>query len=86
MDKERCRKCDLQANADALADVLERLVAIMKHCDVSDGVCCCGEDMNTHSHPMNCGHSPTDHGAYRAGIAINDAVAALTAYRHQEGA
>jgi hypothetical protein len=22
--------------------------------------CCCGEDMETHSSPMNCGHSPVD--------------------------
>jgi hypothetical protein len=52
-----------------LAQAVERLEAWVKladHCSIEDGVCCCGEDMEGHSNPMNCGHSPVDHGAYIA--------------------
>lgn len=27
---------------------------------VGSGVCCCGESMEGHSSPMECGHSPVD--------------------------
>jgi len=43
------------------------------------GVCCCGDDMETHSPPMNCGHSPVDSGEYYAASAIMQTRAALEA-------
>lgn len=32
----------------------------------SAGVCCCGDNMDGHSDPMACGHSPVDMGEYSA--------------------
>ena len=43
------------------------------------GVCCCGDDMETHSPPMNCGHSPVDSGEYYASSAIMQTRAVLEA-------
>jgi hypothetical protein len=67
-----CRKSAdrIEALTAKLAQAVERLEAWVKlaeHCSIEDGVCCCGEDMEGHSNPMNCGHSPVDHGAYIAG-------------------
>lgn len=45
---------------------IEGFCAIVEHCSVTDGSCCCGEDMARHSNPMDCGHSPIDHGSYAA--------------------
>jgi len=36
------------------------LLEIMKNSDVSSGVCCCGDSMERHADPMNCGHNPVD--------------------------
>lgn len=30
------------------------------HAQVSSGVCCCGDDMESHASAMICGHSPVD--------------------------
>ena len=60
----------IEALTAKLAQAVERLEAWVKlaeHCSIEDGVCCCGDDMEGHSDPMNCGHSPVDHGAYIAG-------------------
>lgn len=40
--------------------------SIIENCDVSSGICCCGEYMETHSDPMGCGHTPVDQGVYSA--------------------
>lgn len=39
---------------------------IFEQCDITTGVCCCGENMETHSEPMDCGHTPVDQGVYSA--------------------
>ena len=57
----------LEANLAQAVERLEAWVKLAEHCSIEDGVCCCGEDMEGHSNPMNCGHSPVDHGAYIAG-------------------
>ncbi len=49
-----------------LLTALEFLTEIMEHCSVSDGMCCCGDDMANHASPMDCGHTPVDHGQYHA--------------------
>jgi hypothetical protein len=47
-------------------ELLELFCNIVEHSTVSDGMCCCGDDMDGHANPMNCGHSPVDHGGYTA--------------------
>lgn len=62
------------APADPLADErVRKLVEAAKgwldlatHCSIEEGVCCCGDSMQNHSNPMDCGHSPVDHGSYIA--------------------
>lgn len=63
-----------------LVDALQACVASIEHADMSDGVCCCGDDMETHSEPMSCGHSPVDAGEYHAYRAIQSARTALAAW------
>lgn len=36
----------------------------VKTAPVSSGVCCCGDDMEKHTDPMSCGHSPVDQWNY----------------------
>jgi hypothetical protein len=38
----------------------DNLLAFMQSAPVSSGVCCCGDDMNKHGNPMDCGHNPVD--------------------------
>lgn len=38
----------------------DNLLASMQESPVSSGVCCCGDAMDAHAHPMDCGHSPRD--------------------------
>jgi hypothetical protein len=40
------------------------LLAFMQSAPVSSGVCCCGDDMQRHGNPMDCGHSPVDEWDY----------------------
>ncbi len=49
------------------ADLIERQAAqiemmreFIARAPASSGVCCCGEAMDNHSSPMNCGHTPVD--------------------------
>lgn len=39
---------------------IEMLRDFIETAPVSTGVCCCGESMEGHSSPMNCGHTPVD--------------------------
>lgn len=38
----------------------QRLLDFIKCAPVASGVCCCGESMDRHSDPMDCGHTPRD--------------------------
>ena len=49
----------------------------MKIATVEEGVCCCGDSMDTHAEPMDCGHWPVDHGAYVASRLVDDTNATL---------
>jgi len=54
---------------------LEHMCAIIEHCSVTEGVCCCGDSMDNHS--MFSGHGPVDHGSYVAEQALIEARAIL---------
>lgn len=45
-------------------ELINHAASIFTNCEVTDGSCCCGDSMDNHPHPMNCGHSPVDHGSY----------------------
>lgn len=62
-----------------LVEAVEACVTSMEHADMSDGVCCCGDNIDDHSDPMSCGHAPVDMGDYHASKAIAAAHAAVAA-------
>lgn len=64
-----------------LVIVLENILGILENCDISSGVCMCGDSMEHHGNPMDCGHSPVDQGQYYAGSAIEIAKQALHDYQ-----
>lgn len=64
----------------ALVEALEAWLELAAHCSIEEGVCCCGDNMENHSNPMDCGHSPFDHGAYVAGQLIESTRTALAAF------
>lgn len=66
---------------DAAPDMFEALKGLLdtvERLDTSEGVCCCGDDMDAHADPMFCGHSPVDAGHYYHGKAIEAARSALS--------
>jgi Lar family restriction alleviation protein len=81
-------RVDLATPPDPLADprvseLLEAWLELSGHCSIEEGVCCCGEDMENHSNPMNCGHSPVDHGAYVASHLVERTLAELKGGKHE---
>lgn len=68
----------LKEREEKLRTLLEGWLELASHCDIAEGVCCCGESMNGHSNPMDCGHTPLDHGAYIAVQLGEETRAALT--------
>ncbi len=68
-----------------LVEHLERWLDLASHCSIEDGVCCCGDNMDGHSHPMNCGHYPVDHGSYIAQHLVESTMAALRTLAGEEG-
>ena len=68
----------LTARVAELEGALGYCVAAIEHADMSDGVCCCGDNMEGHSSPMDCGHSPTDMGEHHAYQVLSLARAALS--------
>lgn len=46
------------------ARIAGRFISFVRESPVGSGVCCCGESMDKHSHPMACGHSPRDEWDY----------------------
>lgn len=69
----------LASRVARLEMLTEQALDIIQHCDVTEGVCCCGDDMHKHAEPMCCGHAPVDHGSYVAMLWEKDACAALEA-------
>ena len=79
---DRIEELEAQVRAaDALAEALEGWIGVAANCTIESGVCCCGDDMERHGNPLDCGHSPVDHGAYVAMQLIDDTTSALAAYR-----
>lgn len=70
-------RADLCASGQQVRALVDQAASIFTHCSVTDGVCCCGDNMEGHSHPMSAGHRPVDHGSYMADQWL-EAYAALT--------
>lgn len=47
-----------------LESAIQGSVEFLTHAPLETGICCCGDSMNGHGNPMDCGHSPVDSGAY----------------------
>ena len=60
-----------------LRELLEAWLELATHCSIEEGVCCCGDNMEGHANPMNCGHFPVDHGSYIADHLVKRTLAAL---------
>lgn len=69
-----------KAKGARLVRALEACVSSLERADTAEGVCCCGDSMEGHGAPMNCGHSPVDMGDYYASKALEASSAALAAY------
>ena len=78
IDELKADRDEWKARAERAEGLLEAWVELAAHCSIEDGVCCCGEDMENHSNPMDCGHLPVDHGDYVARQLVEDTRAALT--------
>ncbi len=72
-----------RAKVARLVDVLKACVFSLERADTAEGVCCCGDNMESHGDTMNCGHSPVDMGDYYARKALEAARAAIGAYEVQ---
>ncbi len=51
---------EAQQTIERQAAQIEMMRDFIETAPVSTGVCCCGESMEGHSSPMNCGHTPVD--------------------------
>ncbi len=69
-----------KAKSAKMVGALEACVASLERADTAEGVCCCGDNMEGHGAPMNCGHGPVDMGDYYASKALEAASAAIAAY------
>lgn len=65
----------------ALVTELEGWLNIAANCEITSGVCCCGENMESHQDPMVCQHTPTDHGSYVASQMTASTTAVLAKMR-----
>lgn len=65
-DAQTARADAAEAEVARLRGLVESAEGIFTNCQTSAGVCCCGENMDGHSNPMECGHSPVDIGEYSA--------------------
>ena len=71
---ERARALGQAAeHINRLEAALRGLLSTVERLNISEGVCCCGDDMATHAEPMSCGHTPVDAGHYHHGNAIQQA-------------
>lgn len=61
----------------ALEELVRHMLGILNHVSVEAGVCCCGDDMESHSEPMQCGHVAVDMGAHAVLLWRTQAIAAL---------
>lgn len=71
------RATTAEAKVVAMRELVGGAQGILMNCDVETGICCCGDAMENHGNPMDCGHSPVDHGSYSAQQWLEAANAAL---------
>ena len=64
---------------EGLITALQNLMHVIENCSVTAGHCFCGDSMDRHSHPMDCGHTATDMGAKYADDAYETGKQALAA-------
>lgn len=76
-DTWRTRALAAEAEVERLRGLTTEAIQLVENCSVETGICCCGDNMEGHPSPMNCGHTPTDMGAYRALRWLDAARAAL---------
>ncbi len=67
----------LIAAAPDLLELLEQAVSIMKNCEVSSGICMCGDSMDGHQGQFESGHVPVDSGEYYKDCFLQKAIAAI---------
>lgn len=67
-----------EAKLATAREALQGWLELASHCTIEEGVCCCGDNMENHTSPMDCGHSPVDHGAYIASQLEENTRATLT--------
>lgn len=67
----------LIAAAPELLEKLQQLLSAYEQADHRAGYCCCGDDMERHGDPMDCGHTPADAGEYAADNVIRDVKALI---------
>lgn len=68
------------AQAEQLAKLegaLRSWLGIAQHCSITDGMCCCGDNMAGHYDAMQCGHMATDHGEYVTSLLVEETNALL---------
>jgi len=68
---------EVRAECDALKVLLQQAKNLIENCNVSSGVCCCGDSMDKHTNPMDSGHTPVDFGEYTAHSLLIDIDAAM---------
>ena len=80
-DDERSDTCEANARLIAaspdLLELLEQAVSIMKNCEVSSGICMCGDSMDGHQGQFESGHVPVDSGEYYKDCFLQKASAAI---------
>lgn len=76
-DAAEARATTAEAQVVAMRELVGGAQGILMNCDVETGICCCGDAMENHGNPMDCGHSPVDHGSYSAQQWLEAANAAL---------
>jgi hypothetical protein len=68
----------LIAAAPDLLIALRSMLAIVSETGIASGICCCGDDMDRHENPFNCGHVAVDSGHYHSGPFLESARAAIS--------
>lgn len=67
----------LIAAAPELLETVEGIVSILTSCDVTSGICGCGESMSNHSRAVDCGHEPVDAAVYAMSCIFKSAQAVI---------
>ena len=64
IDRAEAERDAAVARAEAAEALVEWAESIFTSCEVTNGCCCCGDEMSSHSAPMSSGHTPVDMGAF----------------------